>query len=132
MRSWLSYESNKTIWEVIDVTAPPETPRSFDIEAFAQNLARAIEQGGKALAAYMKPREQGRVDDEGEYAELLDFVKTLNQVSEYWLKDPQRAASLQLGLGQSYLQLWASSVQRLTGPNAPPVIEPDTRDHPSA
>src|SRR5205823_40522 len=63
-----------------------------------------------------------------EYAELLDFVKTLNQVSEYWLKDPQRAASLQLGLGQSYLQLWASSVQRLTGQKAPPVIEPDPRD----
>src|SRR2546430_3715233 len=101
MSPWVSPANQQPIWEVIDVPAPPETPRSCDIETFAQNLARAIEQGGKALAAYMKPREQGRVDDEGEYAELLDFVKTLNQVSEFWLKDPQRAASLQFGLGQS-------------------------------
>ena len=108
------------------MTAPPDPPQSLDIEAFAQNLARAIEQGGKALAAYMKPREQGQGD--GEYAEFQDFVKTLGQVSEYWLKDPQRATNLQVGLGQSYLDLWGASAKRLTGQKVSPVIEPDPRD----
>ena len=36
---------------------------SVDVEAFARNLARMIEQGGKALAAYMKPREEGEGQD---------------------------------------------------------------------
>jgi polyhydroxyalkanoate synthase subunit PhaC len=122
----LGLEKSRLGKEVLDVTAPPEAPRSIDIETFAQNLARAIEEGGKALAAYMKPRQPGQID--GEYVEFVEVVKTLNQVSEYWLKDPQRAAALQMGLGKSYLDLWASAAKRLTGEAASPVIEPDPRD----
>jgi polyhydroxyalkanoate synthase subunit PhaC len=85
-----------------------------------------VEQGGKALAAYMKPREQGHI--EGEHAEFIDAVKALGQVMQYWLQDPQRAAELQMALGQSYLELWANSIKRLVGEEAPPVIEPDARD----
>ena len=29
---------------------------SVDVEAFSRNLARMVEDGGKALAAYLKPR----------------------------------------------------------------------------
>jgi polyhydroxyalkanoate synthase len=110
------------------VSAPSDTDRhdSFDVEEFAKNLARMIEQGGKALAAYMKPREEGRID--GEYAEFVDVVKTLGHVGEYWLKDPQRAVELQFGLGKSYLDLWANSVKRMAGEATSPVIEPDSRD----
>ena len=36
----------------------------FDAEAFAMNVARAMESGGKALAAYLKPRESGEVQDQ--------------------------------------------------------------------
>ena len=45
-----------------------------------------VEQGGRAMAAYLKPREEGRID--GEYSEVADVVKTLGQVWEYWLSDP--------------------------------------------
>ena len=34
-----------------------------DVELFAHNLARLIEERGKALSAYLKPREEGKVDD---------------------------------------------------------------------
>jgi polyhydroxyalkanoate synthase len=85
-----------------------------------------VEQGGKAMAAYMKPREQGRV--EGEHTEVVDVVKTLGQVAQYWLRDPQRAVELQFALSKSYLDLWASSVKRMAGEAAAPVIEPDARD----
>jgi polyhydroxyalkanoate synthase subunit PhaC len=108
------------------VTASPQSPPSLDLEELAKNLARMIEQGGKALAAYMKPREQGHI--EGERAEFIDAVKALGQVVQYWLKDPQRAAELQMALGTSYLELWANSVKRMVGEEAPPVIEPDARD----
>src|SRR5262249_56345696 len=34
---------------------------AVDIERFSRNIARMVEEGGKALAAYLKPREQGEV-----------------------------------------------------------------------
>ena len=38
----------------------PAQVGAVDIEAFAKNIARMVEEGGKALAAYMKPREEGQ------------------------------------------------------------------------
>jgi len=108
------------------VTATQQSTPSLDLEELAKNLARMVEQGGKALAAYMKPREQGHI--EGEHAEFVDAVKALAQIAQYWLQDPQRAAELQMALGTSYLELWASSVKRMAGEQALPVIEPDARD----
>ena len=100
---------------------------ALDIEAFAKNLARVIEEGGKALAAYVMPREEGQAQD-GFSEELTDVVKTLSGVAEYWLSDPQRAMELQSKLGQAYLELWASSANRLAGKETSPVARPDPRD----
>jgi polyhydroxyalkanoate synthase len=100
---------------------------SVDIEAFSRNIARMVEQGGRALAAYLKPREEGRPGQDS--ADLLtDAVKTLGQVLEYWLADPQRSVQLQTMLGKSYLDLWAVAVKRLAGETAAPVVAPDPRD----
>ena len=98
-----------------------------DIEVFSRNLARMVEEGGKALAAYMKPREEGTI--KGELAEdVTDVVKTVGQVAEYWLSDPQRAIELQTSLGRAYLDLWAGAVKRMAGEMAPPVVVPDAKD----
>jgi polyhydroxyalkanoate synthase len=98
-----------------------------DIEAFSRNLARLIEEGGRALAAYLKPREGGR--DDSELAdEIAGVVKTLSQVAEYWLADPQRTVEVQVSLGKAYLDLWASAVKRLAGEAAPPVATPAPGD----
>jgi polyhydroxyalkanoate synthase len=108
----------------------PETSapaQRIDVEALASNIARMVEHGGKALAAYLKPREQGEAGREN--ADLItEVVKTLGQVLEYWLADPQRAVQLQTMLGKSYLDLWASAAKRMTGENVPPVAIPDPRD----
>ena len=85
-----------------------------DIERFSRNLARLVEEGGRALAAYLRPREQGRITDEVA-DELGEIVKTLGHVAEYWLADPQRVVELQNRLGKSYLELWAVAAKRLTG-----------------
>src|SRR6266436_797751 len=99
---------------------------SADPEEFARNIARMVEEGGKALAAYLKPREEGRRDDQ--YAEVTDVVKTIGQVADYWLRDPQRALELQSSLGKAYLDLWANAVKRMAGEQVQPVAEPDPRD----
>jgi polyhydroxyalkanoate synthase len=110
------------------VRAPsePVASASTDLEEFARNVTRIMEEGGKALAAYLKPREEGRVSDQ--YSEVTDVVKTLGQVTDYWLRDPQRALELQSSLGKSYLDLWANTVKRMAGEKVEPVAAPDPSD----
>src|SRR6266567_4132029 len=108
-------------------TQIPTHVGTLDIEAFSRNLARLVEEGGRALAAYLKPREQGRADNELA-DEITEIVKTLSQVGEYWLADPQRTVELQTSLGKAYLDLWASAVKRLAGEPAPPVAAPAPGD----
>jgi polyhydroxyalkanoate synthase len=108
-------------------THEPAKIRAVDVEALSRNLARMVEEGGKALAAYMKPREQGQLRDEPA-PELADAIKTFSAVIEYWLSDPARALALQTALGKAYLDLWAHAAKRLAGEPSPPVAEPDPKD----
>jgi polyhydroxyalkanoate synthase len=110
--------------------AAPSKPAGInpaDIEAFAQNAARLVEEGGKALAAYLKPREEGKIKSEVS-DDVADVVKTLGQVAEYWMADPQRAVELQSRLGRAYLDLWASAVKRMAGEETAPIAAPDPKD----
>ena len=110
-----------------NVAPAPVKVGAVDIEAFAKNLARMVEEGGKALAAYLKPREEGQVQA-GLSDEMTDMVKTLGEVGSYWLSDPTRAVELQSRLGRAYLDLWGAAVKRLSGEEAGPVVTPDPKD----
>ncbi|HET6839850.1 MAG TPA: class I poly(R)-hydroxyalkanoic acid synthase, partial [Bradyrhizobium sp.] len=110
-----------------DVTTETQIPKKFDPEAFAMNLARAMESSGQALAAYLKPRETGDIREKPPN-ELGEVVKTFSAVAEYWLADQTRAAELQTKIAKAYLDLWGSSLRRLSGEQAPPAIEPSPRD----
>jgi polyhydroxyalkanoate synthase len=102
-------------------------PSNVDVEALTRNLARLIEEGGRAVAAYLKPREDG-TQKVGYSDEVADAMKTLGQVLEYWYADPQRTVAMQTMLGKSYLELFASASRRLAGEPADPVAKPDPRD----
>src|SRR5689334_6737403 len=110
-----------------DVSVDAHTGKKFDPEAFAMNFARAMENSGRALAAYLKPRESGDVVDKPP-GELAEIVKTLTAVAEYWLSDQERSSDLQTKLAKSYLELWGSATRRLAGEDAPPAISPSPRD----
>lgn len=87
-----------------------------DPERFALNMARMIEQAGKAASAWAEPRERGEVRDH--VAEpVVDMVKTFSKLSEYWLADPQRALEAQTRLFAGYMTVWANAIQRVS-PNA--------------
>src|SRR5215468_11727420 len=101
--------------------------KKFDPEAFAMNFAKAMENSGKALAAYLKPRESGEVVDKPPN-ELTEVVKTLTAVAEYWLSDNERSSDLQTKIAKGYLDLWGSATRRLTGEEASPAIAPSPRD----
>lgn len=110
-----------------DVLIASQTEKKFDPEAFAMNLARAMESSGRALAAYLKPRQTGELR-ENPPAELAEVVKTFSAVAEYWVSDTERLAELQKNIGTAYLELWGSSVRRLVGEEVPRAIEPSPRD----
>ncbi|MGJ5179701.1 PHA/PHB synthase family protein [Bradyrhizobium oligotrophicum] len=104
-----------------------QSTKTFDAEAFATNIARAMETSGKALAAYLKPRETGEVQDRPP-TELAEVVKSFTAVADYWLSDKDRASDIQTKIAKGYLDLWGSASRRLAGEEAPPAISPSPRD----
>ncbi|MER8719953.1 class I poly(R)-hydroxyalkanoic acid synthase [Mesorhizobium sp. M0999] len=87
-----------------------------DPERFALNMARMVEQAGKAASAWAEPREKGEVRDH--VAEpVVDLVKTFSKLSEYWLADPQRALEAQTRLFAGYMTVWGNAIQKVS-PNA--------------
>src|SRR6476620_7033374 len=110
-----------------DVETQSKTETKFDADAFAMNIARAMETSGQALAAYLKPRQSGEVRDKPPN-EIGEVIKTFSVVAEYWLSDKERASDLQVKMAKAYLDLWGSTVRRMAGEEAPPAIEPSPRD----
>ncbi|MCV0396769.1 MAG: class I poly(R)-hydroxyalkanoic acid synthase [Rhizobiaceae bacterium] len=118
-------------------TDAPEMPASIerymvrDPETFARNIARMIEEAGKAAAAWSGPRERGEVRDT--MAEpMADMVKTFSKVTEYWLSDPSRALEAQTRLFSGYMNVWANSIRRMSAPDeedgTPDTLLPDKTD----
>lgn len=110
-----------------EVSAEAGPTNGFDSDAFAMNLANAMENGGRALAAYLKAREQKQSPDNPP-TEFAELIKTVGAVSRYWLSDQARAVDLQARLGKSYLELWGYAARRLADEEVEPAIEPDPRD----
>ena len=110
-----------------DVIAETKDTKKFDPEAFAMNIAKAMENSGRALAAYLKPRESGELKDNPP-SEIAEVIKTFSAVAEYWLTDDARSSDLQTRIAKDYLDLWGSSVRRLAGEEVRPAIEPSPRD----
>ncbi|MEM1283852.1 MAG: class I poly(R)-hydroxyalkanoic acid synthase [Pseudomonadota bacterium] len=110
---------------------PPERPLETyainDPEAFAENLGKFVEQSGRVWAAYLRPREEGEVRAV-QADEMGEVVKTLSQVSEYWLSDPKRMLDAQTRLWSGFFNLWSGSLARAAGEEAQPAIEPEPGD----
>ena len=97
-----------------------------DPEALARNLARVVEEAGKAASAYLKPREEGKASFN--VTDLGDIIKSLTKVGEYWLADPERTLEAERRLWSGYFDLWSSSMKRMMGEPAKPAAEADPRD----
>jgi polyhydroxyalkanoate synthase len=105
--------------------APPYPP-NINVEALTMNMARLMEEGGRAFAAYFMPRDGA--SRTGYADEVVEAAKTLGHVAEYWYADPQRTVEMQARLGKGFLDLFTSMSKRLAGEEAPPAAAPDPRD----
>ena len=101
---------------------------AVDIEAFAKNLARMVEEGGKALAAYLKPREEGQIAGRPVRRDDRHGQDASARSPSTGCPIRSRAVELQSRLGKAYLDLWGAAVKRLSGESAGPVVTPDPKD----
>jgi polyhydroxyalkanoate synthase len=97
-----------------------------DFNLLSRNLAQLIGEGGKVIAAYFRPLENGDVGQPGE--DIARMTATLGRIAEYYLSDAQRALAAQAALSRQFLDLWASTLRRLQGEPAAPVAAPDPGD----
>ena len=93
-----------------------------------KNLARMVEEGGKALAAYMKPREEGQIE-----GELSDEIDRRGQDARpgrriLAVRSAARGRTAVAASASAYLDLWARAVKRLAGEETEPVVAPDPKD----
>ncbi len=99
-----------------------------DPEEFARNLARAVEAGGQALAAYLKPREEGQAPADTIAEHASEIMKTVGQISEYWSSDPARMMEAQTRLWGNYLTIWNAALRRSAGEAPEQEMTPATND----
>ncbi|WP_180982379.1 PHA/PHB synthase family protein [Methylocella silvestris] len=98
-----------------------------DFERMAYNIARLFEQGGKALAASLKPPAKGEIKSELS-TELSNAVRSISKVTELWLSDPKKTAEAQTALMMSFLGLMSNTVRRLSGESGDPLVPYDPSD----
>src|SRR5687768_12620572 len=98
-----------------------------DPEAFARNFAKAVEQGGRTLAAYLRPREEGKAaEDIADVA--TEVMKTLGRVGEYWSSDPARFMDAQSRLFANYMTIWQNAFSQAAGDGKSAGIAPKAVD----
>jgi len=85
-----------------------------DPQKFALNMARVMEEAGKAAAAWSGPRQKGEAHD-AVSEPVVDLVKTFSKLTEYWLSDPSRALEAQTRLFSGYMGIWANSLRKWGG-----------------
>ncbi|WP_166163212.1 PHA/PHB synthase family protein [Chelativorans oligotrophicus] len=105
---------------------PTEAYTVRNPERFALNLARAVEEAGKAAAVWVRAREAGK-STTGMPQPYQEAVRTLSKLTEYWLSDPARAVEAQTKLLSAYMTVWVNSIRRLSGETID-AVEPEPGD----
>ena len=104
-----------------------ETPLP-DFEKLSRNVARFVEEGGKALAAVLKPVETGAAAPVAPKPEIAEVLSALGRVAEYYATDARRAMEAQTALSTKFFELWGATMKRLSGEKTEDVIAPEAGD----
>jgi poly[(R)-3-hydroxyalkanoate] polymerase subunit PhaC len=100
---------------------------SVDLAQLSKNFVLLVEQGSKAIAAWLKPPGNARLDEDTA-GEIIAVASTFGRITEYWLTHPRRAIEVQTNLGKSFLDLWVSATKRMLGGQPEPVAGSESSD----
>ncbi|MCM2399731.1 class I poly(R)-hydroxyalkanoic acid synthase [Rhizobium sp. S153] len=98
-----------------------------DPETLAVNVARAMENLGKAASTWLAPRERGEIVDPVSEP-MTELVKTMSKVTEYWMADPKRTLEAQTHLMASVFTMWSRTLSRFSGAASDLPPEPPIKD----
>lgn len=100
-----------------------------DPEAFARNMIRLVEEGGKALADVLKKQGGQQASGGGLSSELTEATRLMGDIGQRWMAEPQKLAEVQGELMKSYADLWTSSWRKMLGEPVDPVAQPEKGDN---
>jgi len=103
------------------MSTPATENRKLDPVALAASLASAAEKSAKVMGEFAS-RNAALPSDE------LGLGKAFMELSAQMLTNPARLAESQMNLWWDYMNLWQSSMLRLMGGNAAPVVVPAQGD----
>lgn len=94
-----------------------------DPQALTLNVAKALENLGKAASTWLGPRERGEIVDPVSEP-MTELVKTMSKVTEYWMSDPKRTLEAQTQLLAGLFGMWTTSLARFSGDGSTQPAEP--------
>ncbi|POO57302.1 PHA/PHB synthase family protein [Agrobacterium rosae] len=97
-----------------------------DPQAFAMNVAKALENLGKAASEWIAPRERGEIPHNSA-SPMSDLFQTLSDVAEYWMAEPKRSVEAQTHLLSSYFDIWQKSMAQYSSEAEKTAERPETR-----
>jgi polyhydroxyalkanoate synthase len=111
--------------------APQALPWSsymvHDPEAFARNMVRLVEEGGKAWSALME-RSEKMGGSYGPSSEVNEATQIVGEVARQWFSDPVRVVESQTDLMRGYIDVWNSTVRRMMGEDVADIAKPEPGD----
>jgi polyhydroxyalkanoate synthase subunit PhaC len=100
-----------------------------DLDSFAENMARLVDQGRRVLAVAAGGRQPAFDGVRSELAtNVADATKTLGLVAEQWMARPDRTAMAQAELVAGLAGIWNQTLRRFSGEDAPPIVPNDPSD----
>jgi len=98
-----------------------------DPDEFVRNMLLLWAEGGRAMAGLLE-RADAKGGPYSTASEMTEATRIMSEVVQRWLTDPARTLETQSELVKSYMDVWTSSLQRMTGQDAEPVAEPEAGD----
>lgn len=94
-----------------------------DPQALTLNVAKALENLGKAASSWLGPRERGEVVDPVSEP-MAELVKTMSKVAEYWMSDPKRTLEAQTQLLAGLFGMWTQTLSRFSSEGEAQPLQP--------
>ncbi len=105
------------------------TADQTNFDELARNMVRLFDQSAKIASTLA---ERGVPETKSPYSvasEASEAAKTIGEVAQAWVSNPQKLAAAQGELMQNYADLWGRSFRRFLGEDVEPVAEPEAGDN---
>jgi len=112
----------------------PEFPNTAnyqisDPQEFAANMVKLVEESAKAMSVMMSHKPDQSSGPMSTANELTAASKTMTDIAQRWMTEPQKLVEAQSDLMQEYVDLWANTTRRMMGEEVEPLAAPTVGDN---